>query len=42
MGRFDVDPGDEMVFQIYYLEEDAEFAREQDDLYGGLLKLQTS
>ena len=37
----DVDPGDEMVFPIYYLDQDAKAAREQDEMYGDILRLKT-
>lgn len=37
----DVEPGDEMVFPIYYLEQDAVAAREQDEMYGDILRLKT-
>jgi len=33
--------GDELVFQVYYREEDNEQAKEQDELYGDILKLKT-
>ncbi len=37
----EVEPGDEMVFPIYYLEADATAAKEQDEEYGDILKLKT-
>ncbi len=37
----DVEAGDEMVFPIYYLDQDAQAAREQDDTYGDILRLKT-
>lgn len=37
----EVDVGDEMVFPIYYLDQDAAAAREQDELYGDILRLRT-
>ena len=37
----DVEAGDEMVFPIYYLDQDAEAAREQDEDYGDILRLKT-
>lgn len=37
----DVEPGDEMVFPIYYLDQDAQAAREQDEMYGDILRLKT-
>lgn len=36
------EPGDELLFQIFYREEDIEQAREQDRRYGDLLKLASS
>lgn len=37
----DVEMGDEMVFPIYYLDQDAQAAREQDEMYGDILRLKT-
>ncbi|HCF59477.1 MAG TPA: transcription termination factor NusA [Myxococcales bacterium] len=37
----DVEPGDELVFQIFYRDEDAEAAKAQDEQYGDILKLKT-
>ncbi len=37
----EVDAGDEMVFPIYYLDQDAQAAREQDEQYGDILRLKT-
>ncbi len=37
----EVDAGDEMVFPIYYLDQDAAAAREQDETYGDILRLKT-
>jgi N utilization substance protein A len=37
----EVEVGDEMVFPIYYLDQDAAVAREQDESYGDILKLKT-
>lgn len=37
----DVEPGDELVFQIFYREEEAYLARAQDEKYGGILNLRT-
>jgi N utilization substance protein A len=37
----EVEPGDELVFQIFYRDEDAERAKAQDDQYGDILKLKT-
>jgi N utilization substance protein A len=37
----DVQPGDELVFQIFYRDEDAAEAKAQDDQYGDILKLKT-
>ena len=37
----EVDAGDEMVFPIYYLDQDAQAAREQDETYGDILRLKT-
>ena len=37
----DVDEGDEMVFPIYFLAEDQQAAREQDEMYGDILNLKT-
>jgi N utilization substance protein A len=37
----EVEIGDEMVFPIYYLDQDAAAAREQDELYGDILRLKT-
>ena len=39
--EIDVEPGDEMVFPIYYLAGDEEDARAQDEMYGDILKLKT-
>ncbi|QRK09116.1 hypothetical protein JQX13_02850 [Archangium violaceum] len=39
--RGEVDPGDELVFQIFYREEDAWLARAQDAKYGEILNLRT-
>ncbi|MBN1960730.1 MAG: transcription termination/antitermination protein NusA [Deltaproteobacteria bacterium] len=39
--NIDVDLGDEMVFPIYYLDQDAAAAREQDNMYGDILRLKT-
>src|SRR5262249_60427241 len=36
-----VEPGDELVFQIFYRDEDAAEAKAQDDQYGDILKLRT-
>ena len=36
---FSAEPGDELVFQIYYREKDAEKAKLQDERFGELLKL---
>jgi uncharacterized protein DUF6891/NusA-like protein len=38
---FDVEPGDELVFQIFYRPEDAAESYAQDAQYGGLLELKT-
>jgi N utilization substance protein A len=35
----DVEPGDELGFQIFYLIEDADRAREEDDKYGDILRV---
>ncbi len=37
----EVEPGDELVFQIFYRDEDAEQAKAQDEQYGDILKLKT-
>ena len=37
----EVEAGDELVFQIFYREEDAAEAKAQDDQYGDILKLKT-
>jgi transcription termination/antitermination protein NusA len=37
----DVEPGDELVFQIFYRDEDAAEAKAQDDQYGDILQLKT-
>jgi len=37
----DAEPGDELVFQIFYRDEDAAEARAQDERYGDILKLKT-
>ena len=37
----EVQPGDELVFQIFYRDEDAAEAKAQDDQYGDILKLKT-
>ena len=37
----EVEPGDELVFQIFYRDEDAAEAKAQDDQYGDILKLRT-
>jgi N utilization substance protein A len=37
----EVEAGDEMVFPIYYLDQDAALARQQDDDYGDILGLKT-
>jgi N utilization substance protein A len=37
----EVEGGDELVFQIFYREEDAAEAKAQDDQYGDILKLKT-
>ncbi len=37
----EVEAGDEMVFPIYYLDQDAKAAKEQDEEYGDILKLKT-
>ena len=36
---FSAEPGDELLFQIFYREEDREKAKAQDERYGGLLRL---
>ena len=36
---FAAEPGDELLFQIFYREEDRDKARAQDDKYGKLMKL---
>lgn len=41
-GEFLLEEGVEMDFDIYYLDKDAEFAKEQDAEYGDILKLETS
>jgi N utilization substance protein A len=37
----EVEPGDELVFQIFYRDEDAAEAKAQDDQYGDILRLRT-
>src|SRR4051795_12195894 len=37
----EVEPGDELVFQIFYRDEDAVEAKAQDDQYGDILRLKT-
>lgn len=37
----EVEIGDEMVFPIYFLDQDAQAAREQDEMYGDILHLKT-
>src|SRR5690606_34498968 len=37
----DVEVGDELVFQIFYRDEDAAEAKAQDDQYGDILQLKT-
>ncbi|MEL6545841.1 MAG: NusA N-terminal domain-containing protein, partial [Myxococcota bacterium] len=37
----EVEAGDEMVFPIFYLDQDQAAAREQDDMYGDILRLKT-
>lgn len=37
----EVESGDEMVFPIYFLDQDAAAAREQDEMYGDILSLKT-
>lgn len=37
----EAEDGDELVFQIYYREQDNQEAKEQDELYGDILKLKT-
>ncbi len=37
----EVEPGDELVFQIFYRDEDAAEAKAQDDQYGDILRLKT-
>ena len=37
----EAEAGDELLFQIFYREEDAEEARVQDERYGDILKLKT-
>ncbi|MCP3061048.1 transcription termination factor NusA [Myxococcus sp. K38C18041901] len=37
----EVEPGDELVFQIFYRDEDANEAKAQDDQYGDILRLKT-
>lgn len=39
--EIEVDVGDEMVFPIYFLDQDAQAAREQDEMYGDILGLKT-
>ena len=39
--EIDVEAGDEMVFPIYFLDQDATAAREQDEMYGDILHLKT-
>jgi N utilization substance protein A len=38
----DADPGDELLFQIFYRDEDKDEAERQDKRYGNILKLQSS
>ncbi|MBN1946575.1 MAG: transcription termination/antitermination protein NusA [Bradymonadales bacterium] len=38
----DAEVGDELLFQIFYLEEDREKAQEQDKKYGSILKLESA
>ncbi len=38
----DADPGDELLFQIFYRDEDREEAERQDKRYGAILKLQST
>ena len=40
--NLEAEAGDELLFQIFYLEEDKEQALKQDKLYGGLLKMDSS
>jgi N utilization substance protein A len=37
----EVEADDEMIFPIYYLDQDAQAAREQDEMYGDILNLKT-
>lgn len=37
----EVEAGDEMVFPIFYLDQDQAAAREQDEMYGDILRLKT-
>src|SRR5688572_7039145 len=37
----ELEAGDEISFDIYYLNSDADAAREQDDMYGDILRLKT-
>ncbi|OGQ89650.1 MAG: transcription termination factor NusA [Deltaproteobacteria bacterium RIFOXYA12_FULL_58_15] len=39
--EIEVEVGDEMVFPVYYLDQDASAAKEQDGDYGDILKLKT-
>ena len=39
--HIEVEVGDEMVFPLYYLDQDAAAAREQDEMYGDILRLKT-
>ncbi|MBX7102304.1 MAG: transcription termination factor NusA [Myxococcaceae bacterium] len=41
LGLDEVQPGDELVFQIFYRNEDAAEAKAQDDQYGDILGLKT-
>ncbi len=38
---FDVEPGDELVFQLFYRPEDDAESHAQDAQYGGILELKT-
>ena len=42
MKGLDVELGDELVFQIFYLDSDAKAAKAQDDQYGDILRLKTA
>lgn len=37
----ELEAGDQVAFDIYYLDSDAEAAREQDEMYGDILRLKT-